>query len=90
MRFTIYIIAIYEVGGYNQLMTRYMKAAPSRLRYDHNNVTCPNAYPPSYALNLLRPITGSDLPWTGVVFGLTQASVWYWCTDQVSVPCGVN
>ena len=27
----------------------------------------------------------SDLPWTGVVFGLTISSLWYWCSDQVIV-----
>lgn len=25
----------------------------------------------------------SDLPWTGVVFGVTISSIWYWCSDQV-------
>ncbi|KAK4293913.1 hypothetical protein Pmani_033422 [Petrolisthes manimaculis] len=77
--------AIYEVGGYNKLITRYFEAIPSRLTYDSNNVTCPNGYPPPYAMNLFRPIVGSDLPWTGIVFGLTIGSIWYWCTDQVIV-----
>ena len=32
-----------------------------------------------------RPIVPgeSDLPWTGMIFGVTVNSVWYWCTDQV-------
>lgn len=76
-------VAISEVGGYNQLVTRYFDAIPNRLAYDTNNVTCPNNFPPPYSMNLLRPIVGSDLPWTGVVFGLTIGSIWYWCTDQV-------
>lgn len=25
----------------------------------------------------------SDLPWTGVIFGVTISSIWYWCSDQV-------
>jgi len=27
----------------------------------------------------------SDLPWTGVIFGMTISSIWYWCSDQVIV-----
>ncbi len=27
----------------------------------------------------------SDLPWTGMVFGLAINSIWYWCSDQVSL-----
>ena len=27
----------------------------------------------------------SDLPWTGVIFGVTISSIWYWCSDQVIV-----
>ncbi|KAK3858388.1 hypothetical protein Pcinc_035419 [Petrolisthes cinctipes] len=42
--------AIYEVGGYNKLVTRYFEAIPSHLTYDSNNVTCPNGYPPPYAM----------------------------------------
>lgn len=80
---SIFLIAITEVGGYNELVTRYMQAAPSVAYYGINNETCPGFYPPPYAMNLLRPIDGADLPWTGVVFGLSMSSVWYWCTDQV-------
>ena len=43
------------------------------------------AVPPSYAMHMFRSTTPgeSDLPWTGVVFGATVSSLWYWCTDQV-------
>ncbi len=39
------------------------------------------------SLSLLRsPKPGeSDLPWTGMVFGLAINSIWYWCSDQVSL-----
>jgi len=33
----------------------------------------------------MRAVTDPSLPWTGVVFGLTISSVWYWCSDQVIV-----
>ena len=26
----------------------------------------------------------SDLPWSGMTFGLAISSIWYWCSDQVS------
>ncbi len=28
----------------------------------------------------------SDLPWSGITFGLAISSIWYWCSDQVSRP----
>ncbi|XP_071519141.1 sodium/glucose cotransporter 4-like [Panulirus ornatus] len=82
---TLMGMSFYAVGGYNQLVTDYFQAVPSKLIYDENNQTCPRCYPPPYAMNLFRPIVGSDLPWPGVVFGLTCGSIWYWCTDQVIV-----
>ncbi|CAL8076725.1 unnamed protein product [Calicophoron daubneyi] len=41
--------------------------------------------PPVDALHMFRPIDDHDLPWTGVVLGLTINGLWYWCTDQVIV-----
>jgi uncharacterized sodium:solute symporter family permease YidK len=38
-----------------------------------------------YYKNLLRPATDPELPWSGMVFGLTVTSVWYWCSDQVFI-----
>ena len=31
----------------------------------------------------MRPADDGNLPWTGVLFGLTISSIWYWCSDQV-------
>jgi hypothetical protein len=44
--------------------------------------------PPEDAMHLIRnPYPGkSDLPWTGMVFGLSISSLWYWCSDQVRQP----
>lgn len=36
-----------------------------------------------YYEHLLRPVADDELPWTGIVFGLTVSAVWCWCTDQV-------
>ncbi len=36
-------------------------------------------------LNLWRPISDPDFPWTGILFGAPILGVWYWCTDQFIV-----
>ena len=58
----------------------------------HPNVTIP-IYPhreetgycnevPSNFMRLIRP-PDSELPWTGVIFGLCISHIWYFCVDQV-------
>ncbi|XP_047425969.1 LOW QUALITY PROTEIN: sodium/glucose cotransporter 1-like [Mugil cephalus] len=73
--------AFNEVGGFVNFQALYMTAVPSVT----GNFSA-NCYEPrSDAFNLFRdPITG-DLPWPGLVFGLTIQATWYWCTDQVIV-----
>ncbi|VDK89157.1 unnamed protein product [Dibothriocephalus latus] len=41
--------------------------------------------PPSDAMNFFKSVDSTDLPWVGVIFGLSVNSTWYWCTDQVIV-----
>ncbi|KAM9371798.1 sodium/glucose cotransporter 1 isoform 2-T2 [Phaethornis superciliosus] len=77
--------AFSEVGGYDAFMKKYMEAIPSRTSY--GNVTInPECYTPRKdAFHIFRdPVTG-DLPWPGLVFGLSILAMWYWCTDQVIV-----
>lgn len=38
---------------------------------------------PENSFHLMRPADDGNLPWTGVIFGLTISSIWYWCSDQV-------
>ena len=38
---------------------------------------------PEDSMHLIRSPTSSDLPWTGMLFGLAVNSIWYWCSDQV-------
>lgn len=74
-----------EVGGYNELIRKYAIAEATESEVDiHTNVSC--SKPPDYAMHFWRDATPgkSDLPWTGLVFGLTISAVWYWCSDQVS------
>jgi SSS family solute:Na+ symporter len=36
-------------------------------------------------LDLWRPSSDPDFPWTGIVLGAPILGVWYWCTDQFIV-----
>ncbi|KAF5404288.1 Sodium/nucleoside cotransporter [Paragonimus heterotremus] len=55
------------------------------LPVDSGNKFAQCGIPPADAMHMFRDIEDNDLPWTGVVFGLTISNVWYWCTDQVIV-----
>nr|XP_038957460.1 sodium/myo-inositol cotransporter 2 isoform X2 [Rattus norvegicus] len=37
------------------------------------------------AFHIFRDPLTSDLPWPGILFGMSIPSLWYWCTDQVIV-----
>ncbi|XP_068127562.1 sodium/glucose cotransporter 1 [Hyperolius riggenbachi] len=78
--------AFKEVGGYENFMARYMSAIPNETVSTDGTVADPACYTPrSDAFHLFRdPITG-DMPWPGLIFGLTILALWYWCTDQVIV-----
>jgi SSS family solute:Na+ symporter len=36
-------------------------------------------------VNMWKPATDPDFPWTGILFGVPIIGVWYWCTDQFIV-----
>nr|XP_056715172.1 sodium/glucose cotransporter 1 [Euleptes europaea] len=77
--------AFHEVGGYDAFVEKYMHAIPSQKMV--GNKTLPeNCYTPRPdSFQIFRdPITG-DLPWPGLIFGLSILALWYWCTDQVIV-----
>src|ERR1700752_2729357 len=40
--------------------------------------------PPDY-FHMIKPISDSSFPWTGIFFGAPILGIWYWCTDQVIV-----
>ncbi|MCL4133153.1 UNVERIFIED_CONTAM: hypothetical protein GTU68_031820 [Idotea baltica] len=81
--FILMMISFYQVGGYEKMTEDYFYAIPENVSEQYSEC----AKPPYYALNLFRPIApgASDLPWTGMVLGITITSTWYWCTDQVIV-----
>uniref|UniRef100_A0A665TXA6 Sodium/myo-inositol cotransporter 2 n=1 Tax=Echeneis naucrates TaxID=173247 RepID=A0A665TXA6_ECHNA len=69
-----------EVGGWNGLMEGYANAIPS-IRVP--NSTC--GIPRDDAFHIFRDPVHSDLPWPGVIIGMSVPSMWYWCSDQVIV-----
>ncbi|XP_045404039.1 sodium/glucose cotransporter 4 isoform X3 [Lemur catta] len=69
-----------EVGWYPGLEQRYRQAIP--------NATVPNTtchLPQPDAFHMLRDPVSGDIPWPGLIFGLTVLATWCWCTDQVIV-----
>uniref|UniRef100_A0A3B3BYH6 Sodium/myo-inositol cotransporter 2 n=1 Tax=Oryzias melastigma TaxID=30732 RepID=A0A3B3BYH6_ORYME len=69
-----------EVGGWSALMEGYSQAVPS-VRVP--NSTC--GIPREDAFHIFRDPVNSDLPWPGVLIGMSIPSMWYWCSDQVIV-----
>ncbi|XP_014072087.1 sodium/glucose cotransporter 4 [Salmo salar] len=78
--FVLMFIAFDKVGWYEGLLEQYKEAIPT--------LTVPNTtchLPRSDAFHIFRdPVTG-DLPWPGLLFGLTVLATWVWCADQVIV-----
>ncbi|XP_023278985.1 sodium/myo-inositol cotransporter 2 [Seriola lalandi dorsalis] len=69
-----------EIGGWNALMEGYANAIPS-IRVP--NSTC--GITRDDAFHIFRDPVNSDLPWPGVIIGMSIPSMWYWCSDQVIV-----
>lgn len=75
--------AFAEVGGYDVFMQKYMEAIPSNISYGNTTIPAKCYTPQKDAFHIFRDPVSGDLPWPGLVFGLTVLSLWYWCTDQV-------
>ncbi|XP_030005035.1 sodium/glucose cotransporter 1 [Sphaeramia orbicularis] len=73
--------AFHEVGGYENFQELYMKAIPSIT----GNASASCYEPRADSFHIFRDAITGDLPWPGLVFGLTIQATWYWCTDQVIV-----
>ncbi|KAK2497982.1 hypothetical protein MC885_013799 [Smutsia gigantea] len=77
--------AFREVGGYEAFMTKYMKAIPTMVS-DGNITIKEECYTPrADSFHIFRDPLKGDLPWPGLIFGLSILALWYWCTDQVIV-----
>ncbi|XP_055012458.1 sodium/glucose cotransporter 1-like isoform X2 [Boleophthalmus pectinirostris] len=79
--FVLMGFAFNEVGGYEQFQQRYMTAVPSIT----GNISEECYKPRADSFHLFRDAITGDLPWPGLVFGLTIQATWYFCTDQVIV-----
>uniref|UniRef100_A0A8B9BU06 Sodium/myo-inositol cotransporter 2 n=1 Tax=Anser brachyrhynchus TaxID=132585 RepID=A0A8B9BU06_9AVES len=77
---TLMVFSFVEVGGLEGLQTKYFDAIPSTRK---ENSSC--GLPREDAFHIFRDPVNSDLPWPGVLVGMTIPSLWYWCTDQVIV-----
>eukprot|EP00066_Takifugu_rubripes_P023475 XP_011612741.1 PREDICTED: sodium/glucose cotransporter 4 isoform X1 [Takifugu rubripes] len=73
-------ISFSKIGWYEGLVEQYMSAIPSATV---PNTTC--HLPRNDSFNMFRDPVSGDLPWPGMVFGLTILATWVWCTDQVIV-----
>ncbi|XP_076472931.1 sodium/glucose cotransporter 4-like [Babylonia areolata] len=86
--FVLMIMSFIKVGGYEMLRKKYFEAYPNTTLVNWDNGSYPYTkcgIPPENSWNLIRSPEDGDLPWPGVMFGLTISSVWYWCSDQVIV-----
>ncbi|XP_059107177.1 sodium/myo-inositol cotransporter 2 isoform X3 [Peromyscus eremicus] len=68
------------VGGMEGLKDQYFSALASNRS---ENSSC--GLPREDAFHIFRDPVTSDLPWPGILFGMSVPSLWYWCTDQVIV-----
>ncbi|XP_040859647.1 sodium/glucose cotransporter 1 isoform X1 [Ochotona curzoniae] len=77
--------AFHEVGGYDAFTEKYMQAIPSIT--SEGNFSAPQeCYTPREdAFHIFRDAITGDIPWPGLVFGMSILTLWYWCTDQVIV-----
>ncbi|MCJ8742768.1 hypothetical protein PDJAM_G00086140 [Pangasius djambal] len=73
--------AFEKVGGYEGLQEKYMQAIPSNV--GNYSATCYT--PRADSFHIFRDALTGDMPWPGLIFGLTIQAGWYWCTDQVIV-----
>ncbi len=63
-----------QIGGWSEMIKTIELAA-----------TQPDHPPLERFFNLWRPMTDTQYPWTGMLFGAPILGVWYWCTDQFIV-----
>uniref|UniRef100_A0A2K5DD53 Sodium/glucose cotransporter 1 n=1 Tax=Aotus nancymaae TaxID=37293 RepID=A0A2K5DD53_AOTNA len=77
--------AFHEVGGYDAFMEKYMNATPTVIS-DGNTTIKEECYiPRADSFHIFRDPLKGDLPWPGLIFGMSILALWYWCTDQVIV-----
>lgn len=68
------IFGLHQIGGWDELINTLSMASQSG--------TNP---PVDRFFNLWRPMSDTQYPWTGMLFGAPILGIWYWCTDQYIV-----
>uniref|UniRef100_A0A8C6WBN2 Sodium/glucose cotransporter 1 n=1 Tax=Nannospalax galili TaxID=1026970 RepID=A0A8C6WBN2_NANGA len=77
--------AFHEVGGYDAFVEKYMNAIPTLISDGNTSVKSECYTPRPDSFHIFRDPINGDIPWPGLLFGMTILSMWYWCTDQVIV-----
>ncbi|XP_078062818.1 sodium/glucose cotransporter 1 isoform X2 [Mustelus asterias] len=77
--------AFNEVGGYGAMRDKYMHAITSQITDPNLNISASCYTPRPDSFHLFRDPISGDIPWPGLIFGLSILAIWYWCTDQVIV-----
>ena len=68
------IFGLHQIGGWDELINTLSIALQS------------GTNPPlDRFFNLWRPMSDTQYPWTGMLFGAPILGIWYWCTDQYIV-----
>ncbi|MEK6153051.1 sodium:solute symporter [Flavobacteriaceae bacterium 3-367] len=68
------LFGLHHLGGWDGMVNTLAVAAEQ-----------PSNPPVERFFNLWRPMTDTEYPWTGMLFGAPILGVWYWCTDQYIV-----
>ncbi|KAK3803397.1 hypothetical protein RRG08_019161 [Elysia crispata] len=80
---------------YDALRERYFDAWPNTTRIHFGNLSVRYKYtncgiPKARSWNIFRPHYNLELPWPGMIFGITINSLWYFCCDQAVVQSGLG
>lgn len=70
---TVAVLSLREIGGIQNLYTKYMNAIPSSIPFP-NLTECATPKPASF--QLLRSLDDTEMPWLGFILGQTPASIW--------------
>ncbi|XP_069922395.1 kinesin-like protein KIF2C [Oryctolagus cuniculus] len=70
------------VGGYQELLNKYFDAIPSVIS-DGNWTAKPECYlPRPDAFHIFRDPVSGDIPWPGLLFGVSSLTFYFWSADQ--------
>lgn len=80
--------AFQAIGSYENLFIKYMNAIPVNI----HNISSINVskyvecgIPKENSFQMLRGLSDKEMPWLGFLLGQAPSSIWYWCSDQVSI-----